>query len=153
MLEYLELMLKQKPRTPLKWKKKKNCQWTGCRLFSVLSTLSEHQHERRNNLQCGNAPRLAIFPRQETRKVLHLVNSSSIFLNFSSLKEKNNNKKTLQSDVYGFETQGSLSALLKNVDAHHNNQLLSIKTTIDSKSWEFSLLDVLGSIIPICLEH
>lgn len=73
--------------------KKKNCQWTGCRLFSILSTLSEHQHERRNNLQCGNAPRLAIFPRQETRKVLHLVNSSSIFLNFSSLKEKNNNKK------------------------------------------------------------
>ena len=48
---------------------------------------------QRNDLQCGNAPRLTIFPRQETRNVLHLVNSSSILLNFSSLNKKEKQRK------------------------------------------------------------
>ena len=48
---------------------------------------------QRNDLQCGNAPRFTIFPRQETRNVLHLVNSSSILLNFSSLNKKEKQRK------------------------------------------------------------
>ena len=48
---------------------------------------------QRNDLQCGNAPRFTIFPRQETRNVLHLVNSSSILLNFSSLNIKEKQRK------------------------------------------------------------
>ena len=63
---------------------KKNCfckarQWVQIN-YGIRST-------KKVNLQCGNAPLLTIFARQETRKVLHLVNSSSIFLNLSTLKK------------------------------------------------------------------
>ena len=91
-------MLKRKPRTPLKWKKKCEMKFKMYHIKWV--------HERRDNLQWGKAPLLVIFSRQETRNVLHLVNSSSIFLNFSSLKENKTKEK-----VSAYWLQKYLSAL------------------------------------------